>query len=71
MDMQFEMVRHSWPEPAGFRLTRTLTEDRYVFIHFHNAVRVKIGDEWMNGSAGSMIVFGPGVHHAGQIELPS
>ncbi|MBR6767850.1 MAG: helix-turn-helix transcriptional regulator [Clostridia bacterium] len=61
--MIFEMVRHSWPEPAGFRLTRTLAADRYVFIHFHNAVRVTVGERQMQAHPGSMIVFGPGVYH--------
>lgn len=61
--MQFEMIRHNWPEIAGFDLDKPLGRAHYVFVHFLTPVEFKLREEWLSLNAGDLIVVEPHVPH--------
>ncbi|MBE5810463.1 MAG: helix-turn-helix domain-containing protein [Clostridiales bacterium] len=61
--MEIEMIRHNWPEVAGFDLDKPVGRPHYVFVHFLTPVEYKLEDKWMSLSPGDLIVVAPHVPH--------
>ena len=61
--MEFALIRHNWPEVAGFDLDKPVGRAYYVFVHFLTPVEYKLRDEWMSLSPGDLIVVEPRVPH--------
>lgn len=61
--MEIRNVRHSWPEPAGFNLSRPSGGGEYIFLYFHSAVELCMFDQWRKAPPGTMIVFEPDTPH--------
>lgn len=61
--MQIEMIRHNWPEIAGFDLDRPVGRPYYKIIHFLTPIEFKLGDEWLSLSPGDLIVMPPHMPH--------
>lgn len=54
-------VRHMYPEPAGFFIDRKKGHSRYTFLHFHNGVRLRLGEREILTQPHAVILFAPGV----------
>lgn len=54
-------VRHMYPEPAGFFIDRKNGHSRYTFLHFHNGVRLRLGEREILTQPHAVILFAPGV----------
>lgn len=53
-------VRHMYPEPAGFFIDRKKGHRHYTFLHFHNSVRLRIGEGEIVTQPHAVILFAPG-----------
>lgn len=53
-------VRHMYPEPGGFFIDRKSGHSHYTFLHFHNSVRLRIGEREMVTQPHGVILFAPG-----------
>ena len=53
-------VRHMYPEPAEFFMDRRLGHPRYTFLHFHNSVRIRVGDEELVTQPHAVVLYAPG-----------
>lgn len=63
MSMEIRNVRHSWPEPAGFDLSRPSGGGEFIFLYFHNAVELYFAQQWHKVPPGTLIVFEPDAAH--------
>lgn len=59
--MQIERVRHDWPEPAGFTISRPSGYPLYTFLHFQTPVELELDGKTIQAPAGTCIFFAPGV----------
>lgn len=57
----FEMtgVRHMYPEDAGFFIDRKGGHPCYTFLHFHNSVRLRLGNREILTQPHAVILFEP------------
>jgi len=56
---QITGVRHMYPEPAGFFIDRKKGHPHYTFLHFHNSVRLRIGEREIVTQPHAVILFPP------------
>jgi len=56
-------VRHSWPEPAGFRLKRDHGHPDFSFVHFENEVDMVLNGKEMTLPPHACIIYRPGTPH--------
>lgn len=52
-------VRHMYPEPAGFFIDRRKGHSRYTFLHFHNSVRIRLGEKEVITQPHAVILYPP------------
>ena len=52
-------VRHMYPEPAGFFIDRRNGHARYTFLHFHNSVRIRVGESEIVTQPHAVILYAP------------
>lgn len=52
-------VRHMYPEPAGFFIDRREGHLRYTFLHFHNSVRIRVGESEFVTQPHAVILYAP------------
>ena len=57
---QITGVRHMYPEPAGFFIDRQKGHLCYTFLHFHNSVCIRLGNEEIVTQPHAVILFAPG-----------
>lgn len=50
-----------YPEPAGFFIDRRKGHLRYTFLHFHNGVRIRLGEEEIRTLPHAVILYEPEV----------
>lgn len=54
-------LRHEWPEPAGFTLSRPKGLDNYTVLLFYNSVELQCGDGSLVTAPGAMLIYPPEV----------
>ncbi len=54
--MQVTKARHAYPEKKGFSLARKNNMGEYILIHFHQPVRLTIGDATYNTKPNAFVV---------------
>lgn len=59
MSITVTRVRHSWPEAAGFTISRPKGIDSYTFLYFHNPVELLVQGQLLTTAPGSCIIFRP------------
>jgi len=52
-------VRHMYPEPAGFFMDRKNGHPKYTFLHFHNSVWIRRGEEEILTQPHAVILYEP------------
>ena len=62
--MKIINARHSWPEKAGFFLSRNRNNKDYIFIHFFNSVEICYNGNTYNTEPNSVVIFKPSTHHS-------
>lgn len=63
-------VRHMYPEPAGFFIDRKNGHACYTFLHFHNSVRIRMGEREFVTQPHAVVLFSPGVPQFFQSDEP-
>jgi len=61
--MEIRLIRHNWPERAGFTLHRPVGAQEYVLLHFHNQVELFFNGCEHITHPGALIIFSPGKMH--------
>ena len=61
--MEIINVRHSWPEKAGFFLSRNRNNQDYIFIHFFNSVEIFYNGNTYITQPNSVVFFRPTTYH--------
>lgn len=62
--MEILLIRHNWPEPAGFTLNRPQGAKDYILLHFHNSVKIAFGGRQHVTMPGAFILFSPETPHS-------
>ncbi len=50
-------IRHAWPEPAGFLMSRTNGHPEYTFLHFFNSVSIEYKGSVIKTQPHAVILF--------------
>jgi len=54
-----DSIRHDWPEPAGFLISRPQGHPSVTFLHFRHPVRLKTGQGTLTTRPGCCVFFRP------------
>ena len=57
--MELVNIRHLWPEPAGFSVSRPNGADEWIFIHFLTPVTLCCGERQWEVAAGGVVMLDP------------
>ncbi len=57
--MQLFGVRHDYPEPRGFFISRPNGREDYTFLQFLTEVQLRVGDTWVTVRPGGCIFYPP------------
>lgn len=63
-------ARHMYPERAGFFIDRKKGHPHYTFLHFHNSVRIRLGEQDLLTQPHAVILYAPGEKQFFQSEEP-
>lgn len=57
--MEIELIRHNWPEPAGFDLYRRVGAPHWILIHFLSSAEFMLDNQWRTLGPGDLIILPP------------
>ena len=57
--LDIELIRHNWPEPAGFDLYRRVGAPHWILIHFLSSAEFMMDNQWRTLGPGDLIILPP------------
>lgn len=68
--LELTILRHAYPEKAGFTVRRPKGHRDNTFLHFHNSVNIFINGTWIKTQPHAVIIYRPGTPQFFSSDIP-
>ena len=68
--LELTILRHAYPEKAGFTIRRPKGHRDYTFLHFHSSVNFFINGAWIKTQPHAVIIYRPGTPQFFSSDIP-